>query len=51
MLQATHETAPIQFAEDSGIRFAYRRFGRRGVQFCRALNLTQFDVLGFRSAA
>jgi pimeloyl-ACP methyl ester carboxylesterase len=101
----THETAPTQFAETGGgIRFAYRRFGRRGgtpllllnyfatnldkwdpkvtngfaaerdvilfdypgiggssgetpstvaaltkarVEFCRALALTRFDVLGF----
>jgi hypothetical protein len=28
--QDTHETAPTQFAETGGIRFAYRRFGRRG---------------------
>jgi pimeloyl-ACP methyl ester carboxylesterase len=30
MPQDTHETAPTQFAEADGIRFAYRRFGRRG---------------------
>jgi hypothetical protein len=30
MPQDTHETAPTQFAEAGGIRFAYRRFGRRG---------------------
>ena len=30
MPQDTHETAPTQFAETGGIRFAYRRFGRRG---------------------
>src|ERR1700680_398227 len=30
MTQDTHETAPTQFAEAGGIRFAYRRFGRRG---------------------
>jgi pimeloyl-ACP methyl ester carboxylesterase len=104
MSQDTHEVAPAQFAEAGGIRFAYRRFGRRGgtpllllnyfaanldnwdpkvtngfaaerdviivdypgiggssgetpsnvaaltkacVEFCRALNLTQFDVAGF----
>ena len=104
MLQDTHATAPTQFAEAGGIRFAYRRFGRPGgspflllnyfsasldrwdpnvtngfaaerevilvdypgiggssgetpstvaaltkacVEFCRALNLTQFDVVGF----
>jgi pimeloyl-ACP methyl ester carboxylesterase len=29
MPQNTHETAPTQFAEVGGIRFAYRRFGRR----------------------
>jgi pimeloyl-ACP methyl ester carboxylesterase len=99
-----HETALTQFVESGGIRFAYRRFGRRGgapllllnyfaanldkwdprvtngfaaerdvilfdypgigsssgetpstvaaltkacVEFCRALDLTRFDVLGF----
>jgi pimeloyl-ACP methyl ester carboxylesterase len=104
MPQDTNETAPNQFAESGGIRFAYRRFGRRGgtpllllnyfaanldkwdpkvtngfaaerdvilldypgiggssgetpstvaaltrscVEFCRALDLTRFDVLGF----
>src|SRR3984893_16685916 len=26
----THQTAPTQFVEASGIRFAYRRFGRKG---------------------
>src|ERR1700724_672191 len=26
----THETAPTQFVEANGIRFAYRRFGRPG---------------------
>jgi hypothetical protein len=26
----THETTPTQFAEAGGIRFAFRRFGRRG---------------------
>jgi pimeloyl-ACP methyl ester carboxylesterase len=30
MPQDTNETAPNQFAESGGIRFAYRRFGRRG---------------------
>ena len=30
MPQNTHETAPTQFVESGGIRFAYRRFGRRG---------------------
>jgi pimeloyl-ACP methyl ester carboxylesterase len=104
MPQDTHETTPTQFAEAGGIRFAYRRFGRRGgtpllllgyftanldrwdpkvtngfaaerevilvdypgiggssgetpstvapltkacVEFCGALGLTRFDVLGF----
>jgi hypothetical protein len=104
MPQDTHETTPTQFAEAGGIRFAYRRFGRRGgtpllllgyftanldrwdpkvtngfaaerdvilldypgiggssgetpstvaaltkacVEFCGALNLARFDVLGF----
>src|SRR6185295_644135 len=26
----THQTAPTQFAEANGIRFAYRRFGKSG---------------------
>ena len=26
--EATHETAPTQFVETNGIRFAYRRFGK-----------------------
>jgi len=100
----THETSPTRFVEASGIRFAYRRFGRPGgtpllllnyfaanldnwdprvtngfaaerevilvdypgiggssgetpstvaaltkdcVEFCRAVNLTRFDLLGF----
>src|ERR1700729_3240416 len=104
MPQNTRETAPAQFAEAGGIRFACRRFGRRGgtpllllnyfaanldkwdpkvtngvaaerdvilfdypgiggssgetlstvepltkacVEFCGALGLTRFDVLGF----
>jgi pimeloyl-ACP methyl ester carboxylesterase len=104
MPQDTHESALTQFAEAGGIRFAYRRFGRRGctpllllnyfaanldnwdpkvtngfaaerdvilvdypgiggssgetpstvagltkacVEFCRALDLIRFDVLGF----
>jgi hypothetical protein len=104
MPQDMHETAPTQFVEAGGIRFAYRRFGRRGgtpllllgyftsnldrwdpkvtngfaakrgvilvgypgiggssgetpstvapltkacLEFCRALGLTRFDVLGF----
>jgi pimeloyl-ACP methyl ester carboxylesterase len=108
MPQDTHEITPTQFAEAGGIRFAYRRFGRRGgtpllllnyfaanldswdpkvtngfaaerdvilfdypgiggssgetpstvaaltkacVEFCRALDLTRFDVMGFRSVA
>src|ERR1700741_2789062 len=27
----THQTAPTQFVEANGIRFAYRRFGKPGV--------------------
>src|SRR5271163_2166649 len=27
----THETAPTQFVQAGNLRFAYRRFGRRGV--------------------
>src|ERR1700749_1452728 len=30
MAEFTHDTAPTQFAEARGIRFAYRRFGRPG---------------------
>src|SRR5260370_19303330 len=30
MTTFTHDTAPTQYAEGSGIRFAYRRFGRPG---------------------
>jgi hypothetical protein len=30
MNQHSHQTAPTQFVEASGIRFAYRRFGKAG---------------------
>src|SRR6476659_8396746 len=30
MTQHTHQTAPTQFVETNGIRFAYRRFGKPG---------------------
>jgi len=30
MSDGTHETAPTQFVEANGIRYAYRRFGKRG---------------------
>src|ERR1700730_7542555 len=30
MTQHTHQTAPTQFVEANGIRFAYRRFGNAG---------------------
>src|SRR2546426_11623429 len=30
MTQHSHQTAPIQFVEADGIRFAYRRFGKAG---------------------
>src|ERR1700704_4322514 len=30
MRNETHQTAPTQFVEASGIRFAYRRFGKPG---------------------
>ena len=34
----THQTAPTQFVEANGIRFAYRRFGKTGgVPFVYAL--------------
>ncbi len=28
--QYTHQTAPTQYIEAAGIRFAYRRFGKKG---------------------
>ena len=35
MNQHNHQTAPTQFVEANGIRFAYRRFGKaRGVLHC-----------------
>ncbi len=30
MSNATHETAPTEFVQVGGVRFAYRRFGRPG---------------------
>ena len=30
MTQHSHQTAPTQYVESNGIRFAYRRFGKRG---------------------
>ena len=30
MTQNNHQTAPTQFVEANGIRFAYRRFGKTG---------------------
>jgi hypothetical protein len=30
MAQHTHQTAPTQFVDAAGIRFAYRRFGKSG---------------------
>ena len=30
MTNNTHQTAPTQFVEAGGIRFAYRRFGKAG---------------------
>ena len=30
MTQHNHQTAPTQFVESNGIRFAYRRFGKPG---------------------
>jgi hypothetical protein len=30
MNQHSHQTAPTQFVETNGIRFAYRRFGKAG---------------------
>jgi hypothetical protein len=31
MTDHTHQTAPTQFADGDGIRFAYRRFGKNQV--------------------
>ena len=30
MIQHSHQTAPTQFVEAAGVRFAYRRFGESG---------------------
>lgn len=30
MTQHTHQTAPTQFVDAAGVRFAYRRFGKSG---------------------
>jgi hypothetical protein len=30
MIQHNHQTAPTQFVEANGVRFAYRRFGKTG---------------------
>ena len=30
MIQHSHQTAPTQFVEAAGVRFAYRRFGKSG---------------------
>src|SRR6266850_1670705 len=30
MIQHSHQTAPTQFVEAAGVRFAYRRFGKTG---------------------
>jgi hypothetical protein len=41
MTTHTHQTAPTQFVEANGIRFAYRRFGsarRRAARFQPALH-------------
>jgi len=38
MTTYTHHTAPTQFVEANGIRFAYRRFGKAGgvpLVFCQ----------------
>jgi len=37
MTQHSHRTAPTQFAEANGIRFAYRRFGKPNGVFSMAL--------------
>lgn len=30
MIRHSHQTAPTQFVDAAGIRFAYRRFGKSG---------------------
>src|SRR6266436_1175566 len=50
MTTYTHQTAPTQFVEANGIRFAYRRFGKAGgvpIVFIKALGLKQVDIFGF----
>jgi len=40
----THQTAPTQFIEANGMRFAYRRFGSRASDaFRRDLRVCAFD--------
>jgi hypothetical protein len=46
--KATHQTAPTQFVEANGIRFAYRRFGnprRRAARLQPALH-RDYGLLG-----
>ena len=38
MSNATHETAPTEFVQAGGVRFAYRRFGRHGDLLLLLLN-------------
>jgi hypothetical protein len=47
MTSYTHQTAPTQYVEANGIRFAYRRFGKAsvvaaaGIVFVRAQRLDE----------
>ena len=38
----THQTAPTQFVEANGIRFAYRRFGKPAA--CRSSSTSTFGA-------
>ena len=41
MTQHSHQTAPTQFVEAAGVRFAYRRFGKpNGVPFVFNMHFT-----------
>ena len=39
MMMRSHQTAPTQFVEANGIRFAYRRFGKTGGMPMRSTNV------------
>ena len=47
--KATHQTAPTQFVEANGIRFAYRRFGNpRGVPLVFSPHTPALWITGIR---